>query len=273
MKKNINKEDLILFIKESKSIAEVCRKMNLIPDGNNSRIIKNKINLWNIDTTHFTGKAWNTGLRFKPFGYKIPIEEILIENSTYSNFDRLKKRLISENFKTHLCEKCGNNKWLNEIIPLELHHKNGIKTDNRIKNLELLCPNCHTFTDNYCGKNIGNKKNNFIKSLSIDRNNIDIIEKKCKECDNLFIPKKINQLYCSINCYYKNNKKNENFCKCGKLIKTESKMCVECYAKSLQRVKRPDINTLKIEIKELGYSATGKKYGVSDNAIRKWIKN
>ena len=40
-------------------------------------------------------------------------------------------------------------------IPLELHHLNGVRTDNRISNLRLLCPNCHALTDNYRGKNIG----------------------------------------------------------------------------------------------------------------------
>lgn len=37
---------------------------------------------------------------------------------------------------------------------METHHINGINTDNRIENLQLLCPNCHAITDNYCGKNI-----------------------------------------------------------------------------------------------------------------------
>ena len=50
---------------------------------------------------------------------------------------------------------CGSTHWCNYLIPLELHHINGIKTDNRLENLQMLCPNCHALTDNYRGKNIG----------------------------------------------------------------------------------------------------------------------
>ena len=49
----------------------------------------------------------------------------------------------------------GSSEWIGMPIALELHHINGIKDDLRIENLQILCPNCHAFTDNYIGKNIG----------------------------------------------------------------------------------------------------------------------
>ena len=69
------------------------------------------------------------------------------------------KRLIIEGKKEKKCECCGNTKWNDLEIPLELHHINGNKTDNRLENLQLLCPNCHALTNNYRGK-----KNQIVKS-------------------------------------------------------------------------------------------------------------
>ena len=87
------------------------------------------------------------------------LDSILVENSTYtsglhrSTF-RLKNQLFKLGYKSKVCEMCGNNEWMGEDIPLELHHINGNKFDNRIENIQILCPNCHTFTDNYRGKNM-----------------------------------------------------------------------------------------------------------------------
>lgn len=83
-----------------------------------------------------------------------PLSKILVENSNYQSY-KLGKRLLREKLKEYKCELCGNIEWLGKPIPLELHHINGINTDNRLENLQLLCPNCHALTDNYRGKNVG----------------------------------------------------------------------------------------------------------------------
>ena len=64
------------------------------------------------------------------------------------------------NLRGRKCECCGNTEWLNQPINLEIHHINGNHFDNDLNNLQLLCPNCHSYTDNYCGKdnNTGKKK-------------------------------------------------------------------------------------------------------------------
>lgn len=64
-----------------------------------------------------------------------------------------------------------------------------------------------------------------------------------------------------------------NFCQCGKPIKKRSEYCIECYRLKQRKIERPEINVIINDINLLGYSATGRKYGVSDNAIRKWVKN
>lgn len=86
------------------------------------------------------------------------LENIMVENSTYQS-NKLRIKLIISGLKEHKCECCGLSKWFNKKIPLELNHKNGINSDHRFFNLELLCPNCHALTDNYRGKNWGKAKN------------------------------------------------------------------------------------------------------------------
>ena len=147
-----NKEELEEAVKNSLSIAEVLRHLNIVSAGGNYFTVKRYIKLWNIDTSHFTGKLWNKGKHIICNPAK-SLKEILKEDSTYQSY-KLAKRLIKEGIKELKCEYCNLSKWQNKPIPLELHHINGIHSDNRLENLQLLCPNCHALTDSYRGKNI-----------------------------------------------------------------------------------------------------------------------
>lgn len=77
----------------------------------------------------------------------------MIKDFTYANISRLKERLIRANLLEYKCHKCGITEWQNEPIALQLDHINGINNDHRLENLRLLCPNCHSQTDTYAGKN------------------------------------------------------------------------------------------------------------------------
>lgn len=81
-------------------------------------------------------------------------EEILVKNSPYKGSSiRLKNRLISEGILEYKCSKCGNTgEWLGSPLALQLHHKDGDNTNNEKENLDILCPNCHSQTDNFSGK-------------------------------------------------------------------------------------------------------------------------
>lgn len=83
---------------------------------------------------------------------KRPLDEILVAN-VYRNRYHLKRRLLAEGLKQAVCERCGLTEWLEEPVPLSLHHVNGDRYDNRLENLALLCGNCHALTDNFAGRN------------------------------------------------------------------------------------------------------------------------
>ena len=149
-KSKISDEEFLKIVKNSFSIHQALSSLGLKAAGGNYETFHKRIKYLKIDTSHFTGQSHNLN---KKLGPKRPIEDYL--NNKYSILShRLKERLLKEGLKTHQCEKCSLSEWLGLKIPLELHHINGHSSDNSILNLMLLCPNCHSFTDNYRGKNI-----------------------------------------------------------------------------------------------------------------------
>lgn len=80
------------------------------------------------------------------------LEDILVENSKYGSH-HLKNKLISQNILKNECSICKNNgEWFGKKLSLQLDHINGINNDNRLENLRLLCPNCHSQTETFSGK-------------------------------------------------------------------------------------------------------------------------
>jgi DNA-binding CsgD family transcriptional regulator len=87
----------------------------------------------------------------------IPMEQLLVVGMKGTNRTHLKNRLINEGLKENRCEICGIAEWLGKPLSIELHHVNGNGTDNRLENLQLLCGNCHSQTDNWGGRGIRQK--------------------------------------------------------------------------------------------------------------------
>jgi hypothetical protein len=144
-------EQFINAVKSSNSIAETLRALGLKPVGGNYGTVRNKIALLGLSSDHFVGQSWSKG---QTIGPKRDIE-CYLNNEVGISSDKLKRRLIGEGIFERKCYGCGNTEWLGEPIPLELDHINGKHKDNTLSNLNLLCPNCHTLTPTYRGKNIG----------------------------------------------------------------------------------------------------------------------
>lgn len=146
----VNKIDLlsdgefIELINKCSCVSDVLKELGYSTNGNSwgNTIVKERMEKLNLIFTkknikYCTGKV-------------LPLEKILTEDSEY-NRTKLKERLVKEGLKEYKCECCGITNWNNKPISLQLHHINGINNDNRLSNLQLLCPNCHSQTDNFGG--------------------------------------------------------------------------------------------------------------------------
>jgi 5-methylcytosine-specific restriction endonuclease McrA len=138
-------------VKQNTSIRQVLIALGLAPKGGSYRTIHNAIIKYNIDTSHFLGKAWSKNKTLKP---RIDTDEYLSNKKQISSF-KLKVRLLESSVLSHICSRCNLAEWLGNPIPLELDHIDGDHLNNNLNNLRLLCPNCHALTPNYRGKNIG----------------------------------------------------------------------------------------------------------------------
>ena len=151
-KRSWTEKQLRQAVKKSKSFRQILRELNLRMAGGNYAQIKKYLKFYRIDTKHFTGQGWNKGMRVIGRN-RIKLEDILVENSDFQSF-KLKKRLFAENIKPQHCEMCGWKKRSNDgRLPLELDHINGESSDNRLENLRVLCPNCHSLQPTHRGRN------------------------------------------------------------------------------------------------------------------------
>lgn len=155
-------------------------------------------------------------------------ETVFVENSTYNNGTNLKKRLYEMGWKKE-CSECGiGAEWNDKPLTLQLEHINGVHNDNRLENLRLLCPNCHSQTTTFAGRS--------------SRGTFSRVRKTCE---------------------------------CGMIIHSKTGMsCHSCSSGirygSVDRY--PSYNVLKAMVEDMGYSAVGRKLGVSDNAVRKRLR-
>jgi len=93
------------------------------------------------------------GINKKHNGNKIPLEEIVKGKHPYYQTNKLRKRLVSEGIKTSKCDVCGIEEWLGKSLSFELDHIDGNRSNHNLLNLRIICPNCHSQTHTYRGRN------------------------------------------------------------------------------------------------------------------------
>ena len=138
------KEDILKWIKENQSKAFICRELKCKQETLNSYLQKMGI----AYSGNPSGKGIKTDTK-----YKTALEYIKTSNNVKSHI--LKQKLIRDGLKEAKCECCGLTTWLNQKIPLELHHKDGNHFNNNLDNLQILCPNCHSIQEGNAGSNVG----------------------------------------------------------------------------------------------------------------------
>ena len=150
-----SEQELNTMVKNSNSYADFGEKMGYArTGGSGTRVAKEVIEKFNLDISHFTHSG-TVEFDYERFQYGKAIKPA-----------NMIKALVA--LRGHKCEKCGNIEWLNQPIVLEGHHKDVDHLNNILENLELLCPNCHSLTENWRGKNINSKKEPISEEQFVD---------------------------------------------------------------------------------------------------------
>lgn len=135
---------------QSNSYKEFFSKLGYenVSGGYRYKVLRHYIEVHNLEVSHMTNKRYGS----KSKSAKRNINQYLNNEYPISSYN-LKNRLLKENILQPICIKCKNTEWCGEPIPLQLDHIDGNSNDNTLSNLRLLCPNCHSQTETYCGKN------------------------------------------------------------------------------------------------------------------------
>ena len=173
--------ELAAAVAASRSWAETLRRLGYCNTGGNWKTLKRRVAELGISTAHFDPyAATRAALR----SAAIPLEEVLVRESTYS---RTRSSAVSSNreLKSRRCETCGQGElWRGKQMGLILDHINGVRDDNRLENLRIVCPNCAATLETHCGR----------------KNTRTAAVRDCLLCTKSFAPKYPGQRYCSREC-------------------------------------------------------------------------
>ena len=225
---------LRIAISESVCWADALRRLGYEVKGANYRTLQRWARNWGISTEHFDP---NIGRARAGKSRQKSLAEVMVDDSGYSR-GTLKERLLAEGIKQRACEMCGQGDlWRGQALSLVLDHINGVSNDHRLENLRILCPNCNATLDTHCGRKLPR-------------------ERTCPSCHELFAPKHIRHRYCSPTCWG---------------VEARERYTGTVHPET-RKVERPSHEQLLADVAEMSMVAVGRKYGVSDNAVRKWLR-
>jgi hypothetical protein len=222
MRRTWSDDDLRVAVQSNITIIGVIRTLGLSDSPGHYKPVRAAIERLGLDASHIKGKAHGTAR-----GSRIELSEVLVKGR-YSSSVHLRRRLIKEGLLQPVCALCSmGDSWNGKPLVLQLDHENGDPSDNRIENLRMLCPNCHSQTNTYTGRNCLGRY-----SRGINR---------CEQCRSP--------------------------------IHHGSKVCIPCNGKRTEsKTEWPPADLLAVEVVRTSYRAAGKRLGVSDNAVKKYLK-
>lgn len=239
-------DQLIFAVKLSYSIASVLSQLSLKVAGGNYKTIENAVKRLQLSTSHWKGQGHLRG-KSHNWAPTRAFQDILVEDSDYTSTSKLKHRLIKASLlPSYECSICHVSSWQGNDLALQLDHINGKNNDHRLENLRLLCPNCHSQTDTFAGKN------------------------KRKRAGVLELPVSISAAALEIAVSAIPSRAQNQCNKCQRPIQERSSRCTHC--KNDEKIAWPSKEELEKLVWLTSCSKLSKQLGVSDKAIEKRCK-
>lgn len=283
--KNMPKDELQKIISDSTSISEVLKRLGYPGKGSYHTEMTKFLKESNFDTSTLAGRHLK---RYCDKGIKRKLlSEILTKNST-GNSNYLRNRLIACGVKEYKCEnpECGIKDWHGKQITLQLHHINGDHYDNRLENLVILCPNCHSQTSNFGSNNSSDVLNKILSKVAINESKTSLENllrfEKARREEILENRKKYGAHSAEEIIKRKKEKeaeklKNIRYCvQCGKRIEGRGeKFCsVKCMTKYQREHSKYSIeDVIKKATECTSIVKLASYFGVSDKGLVKRLKN
>ena len=225
-------EEFVDAVRANTTIAGVLRSLNQTARGGSRyRRVRTEARRLGLDTSH-----WVDGRGGQTRGVAYTLDDILVRDSPYlGSSSNLKKKILNAGLLLYECSDCRTDEWRGKPLTLHLDHINGVNDDHRIENLRFLCPNCHSQTPTYAGRNASKHRSSLPPSSRKVR--------LCLECEKEVVPKR-------------------------------SLRCRPCYLKSENlnrptKIDWPDQNELERLVWEFPRTTLSNRWGVSDSAIAK----